>query len=136
MDWSEVKNWLELSTGLDRNSLHIYAGVAVQVMAALLLRRSLASTIPWFLVALVAFANEYYDHGTAPEQLQGSSAFYDDAFKDIWNTLLLPSLVLVIARFWPSLLTGRTGKSDKTRSDKLMAVKKGADKIGTAVRSG
>ena len=59
MDWFEFKNWLELSTGLDRDSLHIYAGVGVQLAMAFLLRRSLASPIPWLFVVAVALANEY-----------------------------------------------------------------------------
>ncbi len=46
MDWFELKNWLELSTGLDRDSLHIYGGVGVQLVSAFILRRSLASPVP------------------------------------------------------------------------------------------
>ncbi len=90
MQWFELKNWLELSTGLDRNSLHIYAGVGVQLTVAFLLRRSVASPIPWLFVAVVALANEYYDHAFVPVALSGHQEIFDETVRDIWNTLLLP----------------------------------------------
>lgn len=107
MDWFEIKNWLELSTGLDRDSLHIYAGVGVQLMFALFSRRSLASPVPWLFVAAAALANEYYDYSLVPESQNSEPVYFDEALSDIWNTLLLPSTLLVIARYWPTWLTGR-----------------------------
>ena len=107
MDWFELKNWLELSTGLDRDSLHIYAGVGVQLAAALLFRRSLASPVPWIVVAAVALLNEYYDYAFVPVELYGTQRVYDAAITDVWNTLLLPSVLLIIARYWPGWLTGK-----------------------------
>jgi hypothetical protein len=106
MQWFEIKNWLELSTGLDRDSLHIYAGVAVQLAVAVIFRRSLANPIPWMFVVVVALANEYYDYSHIPVTMNASQETYDEAVRDIWNTLLLPSALLVIARFYPNLLTG------------------------------
>ena len=108
MDWFEIKNWLELSTGLDRDSLHIYAGVGVQLCVAFVLRRSLASPIPWMFVAIAALANEYHDYCFVSGALKDSQTYFDGTVRDIWNTLLLPSLFLVIARFWPRWLIGRS----------------------------
>ncbi len=107
MQWFELKNWLELSTGLDRDSLHIYAGVGVQLAGAFLFRRSLASPIPWIFVAAVALVNEYYDYAQIPGTSPGPHIYYDEAVRDIWSTLLLPSVLLVIARFRPNWLTGK-----------------------------
>ena len=107
MEWFEIKNWLELSTGLDRNSLHIYSGVAIQLVVALILRRSLANPVPWLFVLCAALANEYYDYMVAMGESNGALIDFDGAITDFWNTLLLPSLFLVIARFWPAWLTGR-----------------------------
>ncbi len=114
MDWYEIKNWLELLTGLDRDSLHVYAGVGVQLIVALIFRHSLASSIPWIFVVTVALANEYYDYSYVPETLNDKKEYYDEAVRDIWNTLLLPSLFLVIARFCPSWITGKVKASGKT----------------------
>tara|TARA_R110001606_G_scaffold301067_3_gene448742 strand:- start:2837 stop:3187 length:351 start_codon:yes stop_codon:yes gene_type:complete len=107
MHWSELKNWLELSTGLDRDSLHIYAGIGVQLAVALILRRSIASPIPWLFVVIAALANEYYDYAYVPKASHGNQEYYDEAIRDIWNTLLLPTLFLMIARFRPKWLTGK-----------------------------
>ncbi len=114
MQWFELKNWLELSTGLDRDSLHIYAGVGVQLAVAFLLRRSLASPIPWLFVAAVALANEYYDYAFVPEALHGNPDYYEEAVRDVWNTLLLPSVLLVIAKFYPNWLTDRLDRDKVT----------------------
>ena len=115
MDWFEIKNWLELSTGLDRDSLHIYAGIGVQLAVAICFRRSLASPIPWLFVAIAALANEYYDYVIISESLEATPEYYDGVVRDIWNTLLLPSLFLVISRFWPTWLTGKAGKDGEPR---------------------
>ncbi|MEH6789273.1 hypothetical protein [Parasphingorhabdus sp.] len=106
MNWFEFKDWLEMSTGLDRNSLHIYAGIAVQLTAAFVFRRSLASPWPWLIVAVAAIANEIYDYSFVPEPQTGDAVHFDAAVRDLWNTLLLPSILLAIARWWPAMLTG------------------------------
>lgn len=124
MQWFELKNWLELSTGLDRDSLHIYAGVGIQLAVAVILRRSLASPVPWLFAVGVALANEYYDYkvisvvwGTGPE-------IYDEAVRDIWNTLLLPSVLWLIARFFPEWLTGKREQGNAPdRSDENASLK-------------
>ena len=107
MQWYEIKIWLESSIGLDRDSLHIYAGVGIQLVVALFCRRSFASPIPWLFVVAAALANEYSDYrrlGVPFDKYEGY--YYDEAIRDIWNTLLLPTLFLLIAKFWPTWLTG------------------------------
>ncbi len=106
MMWFEIKDWLELSTGLDRDSLHIYAGIGVQLFFALFFRRSLASPFPWLFTAAVAVANEIYDYSVVAESFQETPAFSEGAVRDIWNTMLLPSVFFVTARFRPKWLTG------------------------------
>ncbi|WP_417594838.1 hypothetical protein [Parasphingorhabdus sp.] len=108
MQWFEIKIWLESSIGLDRDSLHIYAGVGIQLAVALFCRRSLASPIPWLVVVAAAFANEFYDYTHLGETFEKYSKYYhEEAIRDIWNTLLLPTLFLLIAKFWPTWLTGK-----------------------------
>ncbi len=107
MQWVELKHWMELITGLDRDSLHIYAGVGIQLTAALFCRRSLASPIPWLCVAAIALGNEYNDNTLIPAAVIERQGYYDEAVRDIWNTLLLPSALLLIARFWPVWLIGK-----------------------------
>ena len=120
MQWFELKNWLELSTGLDRDSLHIYAGVGVQLAVAVILRRSLASPIPWLFAVCVALANEYHDYSFISVASSGAQQAYDEAVRDIWNTLLLPSVLWLIARFFPEWLTGKRKQGNAPdRSDEI-----------------
>ena len=116
MMWFEIKDWLELSTGLDRDSLHIYAGVGVQLAVALCIRGSLASSIPWLFVALAACGNEYYDYMFVSDAAYASGIYVDEAFRDIWNTMLLPTLFLFIARRWPNWLIGKQARLDKVET--------------------
>jgi hypothetical protein len=108
MGWLELKDYLSLATGLSEDSLHIYAAVIVQVAAALLLRRSVASPWPWLCVLATIVANEYFDialyreqYGTELEQWQITGGI-----QDLWNTMLLPTILLLLCRYAPRLMGG------------------------------
>ena len=61
MDWEQVKAAISLWTELERDALHIYAAILVQIVAAAALRRSLASLWPWLIVLAAALLNEALD---------------------------------------------------------------------------
>ena len=61
MDWIAAKLWLVDVTGLEKDALHIYAGVAAQLLAAPFFARRLASPWPLLAVLLLTLANEAYD---------------------------------------------------------------------------
>lgn len=107
MQWIEVKDFLEQLSGLDRDSLHIYAGVGIQLISALTFRRRLASPFPWLLVLVAALANEYNDLSYLPEAERHSAGGYGESISDIWNTISLPTILLVIANIWPNWLVPR-----------------------------
>jgi hypothetical protein len=107
MDWHQIKEWLEHASGLDMDALHVHAGVLLQILFALILRRPLRSPIPWLLVLVTILAHEIYDYryevwpdAERPLQLA-------EGIKDFWNTMLLPTVILLLARLYPSLFTGR-----------------------------
>lgn len=101
MSWYEIKKCVEGFTGLHMDALHVHGGMLGLILAALLLRRSLGSPWPWLVVLAATLANEWFDlrYETWPDRTMQ----YDEAVRDIWNTMLLPTLMLVLARFWPSL---------------------------------
>jgi len=107
MDWYAFKEWLEAVTWLDMDALHIHAGILLQLLAALLLRRSLQSPWPWLIVLAATLANEAYDlrYETWPDPERARQ--FAEGAKDLVNTMLIPSLLLLVARFAPRLLTGR-----------------------------
>lgn len=105
MQWFEIKDWLEASTGLERDALHIYSAIFVQLVFAMLFRRSLANFLPWTMVFIAVMINEYLDYLYVPAALAAKQGYLDGAIRDIWNTMLLPTIFLLIANLWPRLLT-------------------------------
>ena len=107
MDWHQVKVWLETAAGLDMDALHVHGGVLLQIVAAILLRKPLSSPWPWLVVLGAECANEFYDYTYevwpgAERQLQLA-----EGVRDLWNTMVIPSLILILARWSPALLVGR-----------------------------
>ena len=104
LDWKHIKDVIALWTELERDALHIYAALLGQVAAAFVLRRSLAHPAPWLFVLALAVGNEALDMrgDRVVEQWE-----WDAALHDLWNTMLLPSLLLLLARFAPALVAPR-----------------------------
>ena len=100
LDWQQIKEAIAYYTDLERDALHIYAALLVQVGTALVLRRRLAHWLPWAAVLALAVGNELLDtyRDGVVEQWE-----LDSNLHDLWNTMLLPSLLLLLARFAPRL---------------------------------
>src|SRR5215213_6123721 len=115
MDWHEIKQATEQMSGLDMDSLHVHVGVMAQLAAALVLSRPVRSVIPWLLVLAAALANEVYDYRY--EIWEDRSVQLDGGIRDIWNTMLLPTILLAVARFYPRLFTGPPAPAPDSASD-------------------
>jgi hypothetical protein len=100
LDWEQVKSAISLWTELERDALHIYAAILVQIVAAALLRRSLASLLPWLVVLVAALLNEGLDitRDGIFEPYERAAALHD-----LWNTMLVPTVLALLARFAPRL---------------------------------
>lgn len=101
-DWIELKNELSRLT-VEKDALHIYAAVAVQLTAALILRKPLSSWMPWFAVLAVELANEAGDillDTTEPHIREWQMV---GGLHDIVNTMLLPTILLLLVRYVPGL---------------------------------
>ena len=106
MGWYDFKHWLETCSGLDMDALHVHGGILLQLLVALLVRRPVKSIIPWAAVLAAIVANEYYDlhyeiWPTRAEQ-------WAESIRDGWNTMLMPTLIMLAARFAPWILVGRS----------------------------
>lgn len=101
MSWYAYKEWIETVIGLDMDALHVHAGIFIQIAAALVLRRSLASPWPWLVVLAVTLGNEWSD--LTLEIWPNRSVQYAESIRDVWNTLLLPTVLMLLARIRPSL---------------------------------
>lgn len=104
MDWEQIKAAISFWTELERDALHIYAAILVQIGAAALLRRSLASPLPWLVVLAAALSNEvldsYRDGFVEPWEREA-------ALHDLWNTMLVPTILALLVRFAPRLIVGK-----------------------------
>ena len=107
MDWYGLKEWLEAASGLGKDALHVHAGVMAQIGLAFLLRRSLSSPWPWLAVLLLVAANEYYDLTYEIWPNRGDQ--YAGSLRDIWNTMLVPTLLMLLVRFAPGLFARPRG---------------------------
>ena len=102
MDWWLMKAWVEETTGLNMDALHVHAGILAQLFFALILRRSIGSVWPWLLLLAAQIGNEWWD--LTYEIWPTRDKQWAESIRDTWNTMLLPTLLLVLSRYAPGLL--------------------------------
>ncbi len=97
MPWFELKELIGQYTGLERDALHVHAALFLYVVAMAVFRRSRHSRVPWLVVLAILVANEAYDlihnWSDGPQWALESSA------KDLWNTMLWPTVLLFVGRY-------------------------------------
>lgn len=94
--YNALKTDLATFLGISKDALHIHLGLALFVGLILVLRRSPSSPLPWLTVLGFELANELMDifHRHA-----GVWSFeLGDSGKDLVNTMLWPTAILVLAR--------------------------------------
>jgi hypothetical protein len=104
MDFSTVqaiKSTIVSVSGLPRDALHVYAGLSIFLFSAFVWRRSLGSFGPWLSVLLLALIVELIDMGNDLMTLDRWR--WGASFKDIFNTLFWPTVLLLYSRFCPSV---------------------------------
>jgi hypothetical protein len=111
MDWYEMKHWLEEWSGLGLDALHVHAGVLGQLVVAALLRKGLASPWPWLFVLVAAVANEWWD--LTYEIWPTRDDQWAESVRDTWNTMLLPTVLMILARFAPDLMVRKRQPKDE-----------------------
>jgi hypothetical protein len=118
MDWYQLKQMLSLLSGLHMDALHVHVGVLAQLAAAAVLRRSIASPWPWLALLVALCANEWFD--LAFEVWPDREEQWAESIKDLWNTMLLPTVLLLLARFAPRLFV-RSGAAAEDVADTPLA---------------
>ena len=101
MDWLSLKN--EAARMLfEKDALHIYAALIVQITAARLSGRSLGHRLPWLWVLGIELLNEIMDiwRGGEPQLIAWQVV---SGIHDIINTMILPTVLLMLCRYAPSL---------------------------------
>jgi hypothetical protein len=97
MNWFELKELVEAYTGLERDALHIHAALFLYLLAMGVFRQGRHSRIPWLVVLAIELANEAYDiwHNWGIDH----ALIFSTAGLDLWNTMLWPTVLLLIGRY-------------------------------------
>lgn len=105
LDWFNAKTFIEHAIAFSDDALHVFAGVLIQLLAAAVLRRSVASWLPWLVVLALELGNEGVDLWI--ERWPDFAEQLGEGGKDVLLTLFLPTVLLLVSRMWPALLARR-----------------------------
>jgi hypothetical protein len=92
-----VKLWAVGFTGLSKDALHVYLGIAVWLLAAAVLRRSITTLRPWLVVLIVALGIEAFD--AFDDWVDLGRWRYRASLHDVLNTMFWPTALALLARF-------------------------------------
>ena len=105
-DWYSAKIFVERSVAVSTDSLHVIAGVAIQMLTAIVLRRPLTNWLPWGIVLTALLFNEAVDLWV--ERWPSLAMQMGESTKDLLLTMLLPTLLTLGLR-WSPQLAGKAG---------------------------
>jgi hypothetical protein len=97
LDFQRLKLDIIDATGLAKDALHIYAGLAVFIAVRLLWRRRGGWLIAWVVVLVTACGVEYID--LLNEEARGDYQPDGAHWHDIWNTMFWPTVLLLVGRW-------------------------------------
>ena len=103
--FANQKMLLEHSIGFHNDALHVFAGAAIQIAAAFILRRTLADLLPVGAVVILELGNEANDLLAAIWPIPAMQL--GEAIKDMFLTVALPMVLFCLARWYPRLLSDR-----------------------------
>ncbi|MCP3732283.1 hypothetical protein M9978_17825 [Sphingomonas sp. MG17] len=92
-----AKLWLMGGTGLAKDALHVHIGLIVYLGSALVMRWPLRSWKPWLAALGAAVLGEAWD--VYDRWAIGWRAAPMGHWHDVWNTMLWPSAMLLLARY-------------------------------------
>jgi hypothetical protein len=93
--WIGYKMRLVEFVGLTNDAMHVHGSILILFVSAIVLRRRPDSIWCWLIVFIAELFNEYADlKGMAPGE-----ATIEAAVHDLYNTMLWPTLILILGRF-------------------------------------
>jgi hypothetical protein len=92
-----VKHIFMRATGLSKDALHVYIGLAILIAAAMVLRKRLSSILPWLVVFAIACIGELLD---MRDDLASMGYWrWRASVHDLLNTLFWPTVLMLIVRY-------------------------------------
>ena len=117
MDWLSLKNEASRMM-LEKDALHIYAALLIQVVAAKLAGKSLGHAGPWLWVLVLELINELFDLGRGMEPALRPWQVVSGVH-DIINTMILPTVLVVLVRRESRLLRWTRREPEAAPSDEM-----------------
>ncbi len=94
--WGILKDLLVEVTGTSKDALHVHVGLIAFFATMFLLRRPMASLLPWLVVLVLEVGNEYLDlfvmRSRPPEVTH-----WGESLRDVINTMLWPTIMVLFA---------------------------------------
>ena len=97
MLWADLKDGIVFYTGLERDAVHVHVALLLYIAAMAVFRRDRRSPVPWLVVMAFAVVNEAVDFLFNLDM--GSEAAFSRVVKDLWNTMLWPTVLLILGRY-------------------------------------
>lgn len=124
MIWYQVKLFASHSTALSMDALHLLVGALLFLGIVALSGGTVARWRPWLVILALELINEVNDLWI--EQWPDPASQYGESAKDIWLTMLIPTALLLLARWRPALLAASiddqvAGRADVAVTDRSAA---------------
>jgi len=100
-DWYQFKLFIEHASGISMDAIHILVGFGIFLIVARLLRTSVVHPLPWTVLLVLELGNEAYD--LKIELWPNLASQIGEGGKDVMLTMVLPTLVALIAKCMPGL---------------------------------
>ena len=94
--WYEAKTFIEHAIFFSSDALHVLVGMVAWVAIAMIWRRPLSNWRPWFALLVLLILNEAVDLWV--ERWPDLAMQYGESAKDLLLTMVLPTLVMILAR--------------------------------------
>lgn len=82
---------------LEKDALHIYVALIVFIGSCLLFKWKASQWKPWLVVLACALAGEAWD--IRDRIVYHAQQEFSANWKDVWNTMITPSVLMLAARF-------------------------------------
>ena len=103
LSWYEAKLFLEHSTSVSPDALHVIAGALIFFICALLFRRPISDVRVWVALLCLNFFNEFVDLWA--ERWPDPARQYGEGMKDLFLTMVVPTILLLVSRFAPAIFS-------------------------------
>ncbi len=110
--FQQLKTLIVDHVGLAKDALHVYVALIVFLVVCRMFRWPASSWKPWLVVLAVALLGEALDLRHTLQR--GYVVRFDYHWTDLWNTMLVPTVLVLVARYTDVFERRATPDADPT----------------------